>query len=129
MAPSHSQSPNALRIIIAYDHDLIRQILVKVVRETLPASTVVETADGLQAFEAYKNCDCHFLVSNHCMPNMDGMTLIRHVRKKAPELPILMVSVKPEAETDAFAAGANWFLRKDSIFDQMSALLRQHVRA
>ena len=114
------------RVIVADDHEWIRQILAEVVRQTLPAATLVETEDGLQAFQAYQNGGCDFLVTNHLMPHMDGMDLIRQVRKHAPELPILMVSIKPEAKVDAMAAGATWFLHKEQIMEEMPRLLVVH---
>ena len=116
------------RIIIADDHEWIRQILVQVVHQTLPAAIVVETKDGVEAFRAYQNGPCDFLVSNHCMPNMDGMTLIRNVRKKEPDLPVLMVSSNSDAKEDALAAGANWFLPKEQIMEFMPQLLLGHTR-
>ena len=52
------------------------------------------------------------------------------MREHAPRLPILMVSVKPEAKVDAMAAGANWFLVKEQIMESMPPLLlRQTGRA
>ncbi len=114
------------RIIVADDHEWIRQILVDVVRQTLPESSVVETADGLQALKAYRR-GCSFLVTNHAMPHMDGMTLIRQVRKQSPHLPIAMVSIHPEAEKDAVEAGANWFIPKEQIMERLPRLLRKYA--
>lgn len=45
------------------------------------------------------------------------------MRQQAPELPILMVSVQAEARKDAVEAGANWFLSKEQIMEEMPKLL------
>ncbi len=116
------------RIVIADDHEWILQIVAQVTRDTLPLAEVVETADGQQALEAYREGPCAFLVTNHAMPNMDGATLIRTLRKEAPDLPILMVSVHPSARVDAMEAGATWFLTKEQIMERMPAILREHTR-
>ena len=121
--------PRLSRIIVADDHEWIRQILVDVVRQTLPTAEIVATEDGAQALVAYRQGGCDFLVTNHCMPHLDGEGLIRTLRPAAPDLPILMVSVKPEAKADAMSAGANWFLTKEQIVEWMPPLLLQHVRA
>ena len=123
-----SASENTLRIIVADDHEWIRDILVEVVRQTLPSAEMIAVEDGLYALQAFEAKGCHFLISNHQMPRMDGMGLIRAVRRVSPQLPILMVSVKPEAKTDAMEAGANWFLTKDQIMDQLPPLLLRHAR-
>ena len=116
------------RIIVADDHEWIRVILVQLIHDVLPTATIVDTEDGLQALKAYRHGRCDFLVSNHRMPHLDGMELIKQVRKHAPGLPIVMVSAHPEARSDAMAAGANWFLTKDQIPLQLPALLIEHVR-
>ena len=38
-----------------------------------------------------------------------------------------MVSVHPEVKKDAMEAGANWFLTKEQIMEQLPRLLREHT--
>ena len=115
------------RVIVADDHAQIRRILVQLVAATLPQAEVIETEDGVQALHAYQAGGADFLVSNHQMPNLDGMGLVREVRRHAPALPILMVSVHRAAKTDALAAGANWFLGKEQLAERMPDLLRRYT--
>ena len=115
------------RIVIADDHEWIRQILGQVTRDTLPLAEVVETTDGQRALDAYRRKACDFLVTNHAMPNMDGLELIRTLRPEAPALPILMVSIHPSVQKEALEAGANWFLTKEQIMERMPPLLRAHT--
>ena len=118
----------APRVIIADDHEWIRNILVDVVRQTLPHADVAVTEDGVQALEAFYDKGADFLVTNHAMPRLDGMGLIERVRQKMPHLPILMVSAHPEARADAVAAGADWFLSKNQIMEEMPPILLQYAR-
>ena len=127
LPPTRSTRAGPPRIIVADDHEWIRQILVDVVRQTVPTAEIVATEDGLQALEAYRAGGCNFLISNHCMPRLDGLGLVRTVREHAPTLPILMVSVKPEAEADAVTAGASWFLLKEQIMERMPPLLLRYA--
>ncbi len=119
--------PRAPRIIVADDHQWIRQALVRMVIETLPTAEIIEAADGLEALQAYQQGGADFLVTDHQMPRMDGMTLVRRVRETAPNLPTLMVSVNADARTDALAAGATWFLSKEEIGARLPELLRGHA--
>ncbi len=121
-------TPPPVRIIVTDDHEWIRQILVQVVQQTLPAAEVVETEDGLAALKAYRSGRCDFLITNHSMPHLDGAELIRLVRQETPGLPIVMVSVKPEVESEALAAGATWFLTKTQIMERLPNLLLRHTR-
>ena len=53
-APLPAGEPGqGFRVIVADDHEWIRQILVEVVRQTLPAASVVETEDGAQALQTH----------------------------------------------------------------------------
>ena len=122
--PSTSNDFHRARIIVADDHEWILQILVQVVREALPAAEIVASEDGVEALAAFEEGGADFLISNHRMPNMDGPTLVREARQRAPELPILMVSVHPEVKAEALAAGANWFLTKEQIPVELAKLLR-----
>ena len=115
------------RVIVADDHEWILQIVAQVTRDTLPLAEVVETTDGEQALEAYRQKPCDFLVTNHAMPKMDGAALIRTLRQENADLPILMVSIHPSAEADAKAAGATWFLTKEQIMERMPPILREHT--
>ena len=117
----------SMRVIVADDHEWILSILTQIVQETLPAASIIAVADGQQALNAYRQGGCQFLVSNHQMPHMDGPTLVRQVRAQAPDLPILMVSIKPEVKMEAMAAGANWFLAKEQLMEHLPTLLRRNV--
>lgn len=125
---STSHLPRSPRVIIADDHEWIRQIVGQVTRNTLPLAEVVETTDGQEALEAYRSGPCDFLITNHAMPRMNGMELIRAVRVDAPGLPVLMVSIHPAAKKDAMDAGATWFLTKEQIMERMPTLLRNHTQ-
>ena len=125
---SHPDPARPPRIVVADDHEWIRQILVQVARETLPLAEVVETDDGQQALEAYRSGPCDFLVTNHAMPKMNGMELIQAVRRDSPDLPILMVSIHPSARKDAMESGATWFLTKEQIMEGLPPLLLAHTR-
>lgn len=124
-SPRRSTQP--LRIIIADDHEWIRQIAVQIAEQTLPHAEIIAVEDGAQALDAYRMGGCDFLVSNHKMPNLDGTGLIREVRKEQPQLPILMISIDSHAKADAFASGANWFLTKEQIMEQMPTILRENA--
>ena len=116
------------RIVVADDHEWIRQILVQVARQTLPLADVVETDDGQQALEACRSGPCDFLITNHAMPRMGGAELTRTMRAESPELPILLVSIHPSVKEEALTAGADWFLTKEQIMEHMPPILLGNTR-
>lgn len=116
-----------LRVIVVDDHEWIRQIAVQVVRNTLPDAEIMENKNGLEALVDYLQNGADFVVTNHYMPIMTGMALIQELRTYAPHLPIVMISIHPEARADAERAGADWFLTKEQIMEQMPRLLLESL--
>ena len=128
MASPNPTSRQRVRVIVVDDHEWIRDIAAHVVRQTLPYAEVIVRNDGLEALMAFREGGADFVVTNHHMPHMDGMELIQELRQYAPTLPIVMISVHPEARRDAEAAGANWFLCKVEIMEKMPPLLLHELR-
>lgn len=128
MNATHATSPHAVRVIVVDDQEWIREIAAQVVRQTLPNAQLIVATDGLEALMAFRQGGADFVVTNHHMPRMDGAILIGELRHLAPDLPIVMISVHPEAQADAEAAGANWFLQKDQIMELLPALLLDALR-
>jgi hypothetical protein len=67
------------KILIADDEEIIRQVFHRVLTKQ---GYGVETAqDGLEALEKIKKSNFDVVISDLKMPNMDGMTLIKNIKK------------------------------------------------
>ena len=64
------------------------------------------------------------LVTDHGMGSMTGADLIRKLRDRGSQTPIIMISGDPQAEAEGRAAGANQFLHKHSDVNE----LEHHIR-
>jgi CheY-like chemotaxis protein len=66
------------------------------------------------------------------MPEMDGLTLLRHIRARPDfkDTPVIMVSAKvlPDEKKSAFKAGATAFLAKPFSARELRAAIRPFVR-
>lgn len=56
---------------------------------------VIKAYDGLQAIEVFKTFKIHLAVIDIMMPNMDGIRLIKEIRKKS-SIPVIFLSAKSE---------------------------------
>ena len=67
------------------------------------------------------------LLSDINMPGMDGLTLLREIRARRPDLPVMMVTAygDDERRRHAAEAGALQFLTKPVDFDFLKEQLRQ----
>jgi CheY-like chemotaxis protein len=67
------------------------------------------------------------ILSDINMPGMDGLALLREIKQRWPELPVMMVTAYGDNERRKRAAeyGAAEFITKPVDFDQLKAQLRQ----
>jgi two-component system, OmpR family, KDP operon response regulator KdpE len=81
------------RVLVADDEPAIR----KVVRDALEREGHrVETAiDGQEALERFAEGEYDLLVTDLAMPRVDGIELVKEIRRKSP-LPILVLTVRGE---------------------------------
>ena len=67
------------------------------------------------------------ILSDINMPGMDGLQLLTEIKKRHPDLPVMMVTAYGDDERRRRAAetGASEFLTKPVDFDQLKAQLQQ----
>lgn len=77
---------------------------------------VLEAVDGVDALTKVKETLPDLMILDVMMPNMDGFTVCRELRKQSQTaaLPIIMLSAKTHASAirDGMEAGANRYLPK-----------------
>jgi CheY-like chemotaxis protein len=66
------------------------------------------------------------ILSDINMPGMDGLSLLREIRQRRPDLPVMMVTAygDDERRRSASKAGAHQFLTKPVDFDRLKEELR-----
>ncbi|WP_353244977.1 ATP-binding protein [Limnohabitans sp.] len=96
-------SNEPVRILIADDNPLNRQIAALQLRRHLPQALLTEAEDGLQAFEAMRHgAQYDVILMDVQMPEMDGLTCARKIRTELPEpqrsTPIIALTAKSDKE-------------------------------
>lgn len=81
------------KILIADDEAGIRTLVAKYA--VFEGHTVVEAADGMEAIELCKNGDVDIAIVDIMMPELDGFSACREIRKFS-DLPIIMLSARGE---------------------------------
>ncbi len=97
-AAEPTNSDQAIRILIADDNPLNRQIASLQLRRHLPQALVTEVANGLQAFEQVRDGAFDVVLMDLLMPDMDGLEASRKIRHELPE---------PQRSTPIIALTAN----------------------
>ena len=81
-----------LEILIVDDSKIARKRLIKTLDSFSMSSHITEAADGLEALEVLHTKSIDLLITDLEMPNMDGMTLIKELRKEDPTMHIIVVT-------------------------------------
>jgi DNA-binding NarL/FixJ family response regulator len=116
---------NKIKILIADDHELVRQG-VRHTLETHPEWEVVgEASNGREAVELALDLDPDIAVLDLSMPELNGLDAIRQIVKTAPHIRILVLSIH-DSDTlihEVLAAGAKaYLLKSDAARDLVTAV-------
>jgi len=115
-----------VRILVVDDSKLARKRTINgVAQAEIQHEIIGEAEDGDVAFELYKELKPNLIITDLEMPNMDGLTLIKLIRKEDKETSIIVVSsmanekVKQALKTDRYAD----FIKKPMDKKMMEMLL------
>ena len=117
------------RVLLVEDEDAVRSFAVRALQRQ--GYEVLEAATGAEALEvmAQVQGEVDLIVSDVIMPEMDGPTMLREIRKTHPDLPIIFVSGYPD---DAFKKSLDeneqfGFLQKPFTLPQLAAKVKEQM--
>jgi len=115
-------------ILVTDDDPELRRVL----RRTLDALgfEVTECSNGEQAVRAVETHPFHAVLLDLNMPGIGGIAACREIRRKAPRLQILMLTVRDQErdKIEALDAGADDYITKPFSIPELAARLRAAVR-
>jgi DNA-binding NarL/FixJ family response regulator len=109
-------TPLTTRIVLADDHPVVRRGL-RMVLEAEPDLTVVaEAGDGAEAVELATSTEADLAVLDVAMPRMTGLQAAAELKRRRPELRILMLSMYDSEQYffEALKAGASGYVLKSA---------------
>jgi two-component system response regulator NreC len=117
---------NALRILLADDHTVLRQGL-RLLLERQPEFQVIgEAADGHEAIEMAEAGRPDVVVLDLGMPRLSGIEAARQITAKLPSTAIVVLTMHTDESylLQALQAGARAYLLKDSVGADLIAAIR-----
>ena len=114
-------------VLLADDHNIVRQALRLLLEATTEYQVVGEAADGQQALQLVEELQPDVLVADIMMPAMTGLEVARRVRTLAPHTRVVILSMyDTEAYVaEALQAGVSGFVLKKSTSSDLLQALRQ----
>ena len=114
-----------MRLLLAEDEKSLSHALVTILEKS--HYSVDAVYDGQEALEYLESESYDGLILDIMMPKVDGITVLKTIRKQGNKIPVLILSAKSEIEdkVDGLDAGANDYLAKP--FDARELLARIRV--
>ncbi|HZN85437.1 MAG TPA: response regulator transcription factor [Burkholderiales bacterium] len=116
-----------MKVLIADDHPVVRRGLRQMLDAESDLSVVVEAKDGHEVIDQSARVPWDVAVLDYNMPGKGGIELVKELRRRYPDRPVLVLSMYPE---DRYAlrllkAGAAGYLNKESAADELVGALRK----
>nr|WP_092067303.1 two-component system response regulator RppA [Dendrosporobacter quercicolus]NSL46515.1 response regulator transcription factor [Dendrosporobacter quercicolus DSM 1736]SDL53798.1 DNA-binding response regulator, OmpR family, contains REC and winged-helix (wHTH) domain [Dendrosporobacter quercicolus] len=117
-----------MRILIVEDEKNLQQLLKK--RLTQSGYGVDAVADGLEAELYLEAAPYDLVVLDWMLPGLDGISLLKRLRQKKQNIPVLLLTAKDSIENrvEGLDAGADDYLVKPFAFDELLARIRVLMR-
>jgi CheY-like chemotaxis protein len=119
MPPTPSKTP--LRVLYIEDNALVREITYELL--AIDDRDVVAVATGEEALIAFQKSPFDIVVTDISLPAMSGFDLVRHVKKLAPAVPIILASGYPLHLEEAQLASNIRAITKPFDSPQLEALI------
>src|SRR5258708_22174743 len=110
-----------MKFLIADDHAIVRKGLIQLLREEFPAVEVTEVSNGNEALEEVRKKRLDIILLDISMPGRNRIETLKQIRAEGFKVPILMLSMHPEAQyaIRALKAGASGFLNKEGATEEL----------
>lgn len=109
------------RILIADDHDLIREGLRTILACTEDATVVGEARSGLEAIDLTAELEPDVVLMDVTMPEMDGIEATRAIKGRWPDVRVIIISIAEDKGSilEAVRAGASGYISKSASLDEI----------
>ena len=103
-------------VIIAEDHTLLREGLKSLLQAVSDLVVIGEASDGQMVVELCEQQEPDLIVMDLSMPRMDGLKATKIIKRKFPQVKVLVLTVHGAGEYvySALASGADGYLLKDA---------------
>ena len=116
-----------IRVLIADDHPRSRHGLRALLNTSTEVKVVGEAADGQEAVQLVADCQPDVVLMDRNMPEMNGLILLREIKKINPEVDVVVMTAYSNVEdaVDAMKAGAIDYLQKPIDLEQLDIVLKK----
>ena len=111
------------KVLVVDDEPGMRSLLTRVMEKE--GYTASACAGGSEALQAFTREDWDLVIADIDMPGMDGIELLKNIRKDSPQVPVLMITAYATVETavEAMKLGAHDYITKPFAMDELKIVV------
>lgn len=119
---------NRVKVLVADDHTILAEGLKGLMEKDYDLIGIV--ADGRALVEAANRLKPDIVVTDISMPLLNGLDAMRQLKKEGTNARFIFLTMhaNPQYATEAFRAGANGYLLKQSAADEFLAAMREVLK-
>ena len=116
------------RLLIADDHKIFAEGLKRLLNPDFDIAGVVE--DGRELVAAAEKLRPDAIVADISMPMLNGIDALRQIKKRHPEIKVVILTMHPDAAyaASAFKEGASGYVLKNSAPDELISAIREGLK-
>jgi DNA-binding NarL/FixJ family response regulator len=114
------------RIMVADDHQILRQGLVALLGSQPDMTVVGQASDGREAVSLARDRSPDVVVMDVAMPNLNGIDATRQVLASVPSAKVIVLSAHGHQRmiAESLRAGASGYVPKDSAMEELVEAIR-----
>ena len=115
------------RVFVVDDHPIVRQGLALMINQEPDLAVCGEAEEAQRALQEIGTCKPDIVVIDISLNGPDGLDLLKMLRLRSPDLPVLILSMHDESvyAERALRAGANGYIMKQEATEKVLVALRR----
>lgn len=122
--------PNKIKVLLADDHQIVRQGMRVLLNTQADIEVVGEASDGYELLELVNKLAPQVVITDIAMPNLNGMEAARQIHRHHPEVSLIILSMHSASSyvIRTLRSGALGYLLKDDDFTEVIQAIHTVVR-
>ncbi|MBF0545345.1 MAG: response regulator [Candidatus Riflebacteria bacterium] len=114
-------------LLLVDDEELARNLIQEYLSLVAPEIILHQAINGKDALEKIRKCEPQVILSDIIMPEMDGLKLLKEVKKTFPPTKVIFITARndTEAPIQALKLGAFDYLRKPLVMEEVVHVVKK----
>jgi DNA-binding NarL/FixJ family response regulator len=119
--------PAKRKILVVDDHPIVREGMTLLINREPDLAVCADAEESNAALEAIENLRPDLAIVDISLPGRDGLELLKMIRAKDPQMPVLILSMHGETTyaERALRAGANGYIMKQEATEKVLVAIRR----